>query len=79
MRGPCSTPITPLTGSFFHADPHTWLKGANGDAINVVLVAAGHNIRLLLAWLKLLCALIRAAILAASQRTPITINRKAFT
>ena len=23
MRGPCSTPITPLTGSFFHADPHT--------------------------------------------------------
>ncbi len=22
MRGPCSTPITPLTGSFFHADPH---------------------------------------------------------
>jgi hypothetical protein len=24
MRGPCSTPITPLTGSFFHADPH-WI------------------------------------------------------
>jgi hypothetical protein len=22
MRGPCSTPINPLMGSFFHADPH---------------------------------------------------------
>jgi hypothetical protein len=22
MRGPFSTPITPLPGSFFHADPH---------------------------------------------------------
>ena len=22
MRGPYSTPITPLTGSLFHADPH---------------------------------------------------------
>ena len=56
-----------------------WLKGANDDAINVVLVAAGHNIRLLLAWLKRLCALIRAAILAASQRTSITITLQAFT
>ena len=25
MRGPYSTPITPLTGSLFHADPHTWV------------------------------------------------------
>ena len=56
-----------------------WLKGPNGDAINVVLVAAGHNIRLLLAWLKLLCALIRAAILAASQRTSIIITYPALT
>ena len=23
MRGPLSTPITPLPGSLFHADPHT--------------------------------------------------------
>ena len=56
-----------------------WLKGANGDAINVVLVAAGHNIRLLLAWLKLLCALIRAAILVVSPLTSIIITRQAFT
>ena len=26
------------------------LKGAEGDAINAILVAAGHNLRLLLAW-----------------------------
>lgn len=55
-----------------------WLKGANGDAINVILVAAGHNIRLLLAWLKLLCALIRAAIRAAAHRTAIIIAPQAF-
>ena len=24
MRGPFSTPITPLPGSLFHADPHSW-------------------------------------------------------
>jgi IS5 family transposase len=41
------------------------LRGANGDAINVVLAAAGHNLRLLLAWLRLLCVLIVAAISAA--------------
>ena len=35
------------------------LAGAIGDAINAVLAAAGHNLRLLAAWLrKLLCALI---------------------
>jgi IS5 family transposase len=32
------------------------LAGAAGDAINAVLAAAGHNLRLLLAWLRLLCA-----------------------
>ena len=26
------------------------LKGSDGDAINALLVAAGHNMRLLLAW-----------------------------
>ena len=33
------------------------LKGAAGDAINAILVAAGHNLRLLIAWLA---ALLRA-------------------
>jgi IS5 family transposase len=30
------------------------LKGAYGDAINAILCAIGHNMRLLAAWLKLL-------------------------
>jgi hypothetical protein len=38
------------------------LAGASGDAINAILVGAGHNIRLLLAWLEaflsFLCALL---------------------
>jgi hypothetical protein len=28
------------------------LAGARGDAVNAVLVGAGHNIRLMLAWLR---------------------------
>jgi len=36
------------------------LKGPEGDAINAILAAAGHNIRLLLRWLSLLwCVWIR--------------------
>jgi IS5 family transposase len=34
------------------------LAGARGDAINAVLVGAGHNIRLLLAWLRVLLRLL---------------------
>jgi len=37
------------------------LAGASGDAINAILVAAGHNLRLLVAWLT---ALLRALIMA---------------
>jgi IS5 family transposase len=37
------------------------LAGASGDAINAILVAAGHNMRLLVAWLT---ALLRALIMA---------------
>jgi len=37
------------------------LAGAAGDAINAILAAAGHNLRLLLAWLRLLCAWLLAA------------------
>ena len=39
-----------------------WLHGTQGDAVNVVLVAAGHNIRLILAWLRIICAVIQAAL-----------------
>ena len=41
------------------------LAGAKGDAINAILVGAGHNIRLLLAWLRLLLPLVLAAITSA--------------
>jgi IS5 family transposase len=42
------------------------LAGTAGDAINAVLAAAGHNLRLLLAWIRRLCALILIAMLAPS-------------
>jgi IS5 family transposase len=37
------------------------LKGALGDALHAVLCGAGHNIRLLLKKLRLLCAQIATA------------------
>ena len=40
------------------------LAGAAGDAINAILVAAGHNLRLLVAWLT---ALLRALFIALFQ------------
>ena len=48
------------------------LRGATGDAINVVLAAAGQNLRLLLRWLRLLCALIIAAIIGTVCAKPIS-------
>jgi IS5 family transposase len=41
-----------------------WLAGTHGDAVNVLLVAAGHNIRLLLNWLKCFYAVVIATIWA---------------
>ena len=38
------------------------LLGAHGDAINAILAAAGHNLRLLVAWLRAFCALLWAAL-----------------
>lgn len=43
------------------------LKGCDGDAINVLLCAIGHNFRLLLAWFRQLLLLILAAILFPSS------------
>jgi IS5 family transposase len=37
------------------------LAGATGDAINAILVAAGHNLRLLVAWLTALLRVLLAA------------------
>ena len=49
------------------------LLGAHGDAINAILAAAGHNLRLLVAWLRALCALLWAALVVrhnACRATP---------
>ena len=43
------------------------LKGRRGDAANVILTAVGHNLRLVLAWLRPLCRLIVLALRQASQ------------
>ena len=47
------------------------LKGREGDAINVILTAVGHNLRRILAWLRgllpsILIALCRAGALCPS-------------
>ena len=41
------------------------LKGAAGDAANAVLTAVGYNLRLVLAWLRMLLRLILTALFAA--------------
>lgn len=44
------------------------LAGAHGDAVNAILVAAGHNLRLLVAWLTALWHALITALLCAMQR-----------
>ncbi len=46
------------------------LAGTDGDAINVILCAAGHNMRLLARWLRLLLFLILAEILRGGRNHP---------
>ena len=43
-----------------------YLLGAAGDAINALLVAAGHNLRLILNWLRLFVAWLLAALMSSS-------------
>jgi IS5 family transposase len=47
-----------------------FLAGATGDAINVVLAAAGHNLRLLRAWLIRLLAFLLSLIAISAPATP---------
>jgi IS5 family transposase len=42
-----------------------YLKGREGDAANAVLTAVGHNLRLVLAWLRILLRLILLALCRA--------------
>jgi transposase, IS5 family len=47
-----------------------YLKGIVGDAANVILTAVGHNLRLVLAWLRILLRLILAALRNAITARP---------
>jgi transposase, IS5 family len=44
------------------------LLGAAGDAMNALLVAAGHNLRLILNWLRLFIAWLIAALISSSAQ-----------
>ncbi len=46
------------------------LAGTEGDAINVILCAAGHNMRLLVRWLRFLVLMIIARILRSTANHP---------
>ena len=46
------------------------LKGRQGDAANVILTAVGYNLRLVLAWLRMLLRLILGALLQALALRP---------
>lgn len=56
------------------------LKGALGDALHAVICGAGHNLRIILAKLRLLCALIGITLraLLASLSSTCTSHNVAF-
>jgi IS5 family transposase len=61
--------IEPVIGHM-KSDGHlgrNFLLGTEGDAANVILAAAGHNLRLLRAWLARLLALLLSSLLAAHR------------
>ena len=47
-----------------------YLKGATGDAANAILTAVGHNLRLVLAWLRIILCLFLAALWRALDTNP---------
>jgi transposase, IS5 family len=47
-----------------------YLKGRDGDAANVILSAVGHNLRLVLAWLRILLRLILITLWRALAVSP---------
>src|ERR1700728_3981151 len=64
--------IEPIIGHM-KSDGHLgrcYLKGREGDAINVILTAVGHNLRRILAWLRVLLASILIALSQASHHSP---------
>jgi IS5 family transposase len=70
--------IEPVIGhmkSEGHLD-RNYLKGRDGDAANAILSAVGYNLRLVLAWLRILVRRILAAMIAAT--TPLSALKPAF-
>jgi transposase, IS5 family len=63
--------IEPVIGHIhMKSDGHlgrNFLLGTEGDAANLILAAAGHNLRLLRAWLARLLALLLSSLLAAHR------------
>jgi IS5 family transposase len=53
-----------------HRMGRNYLAHATGDAINVILAAAGYNFRLLTRWLKLLWLSTLSALAHSSGRLP---------
>ena len=46
------------------------LAGPDGDAINVILCAAGHNIQLPARWIRLLVLIVLTKILSQGEKYP---------
>jgi transposase, IS5 family len=53
-----------------------WLKGALGDAMHAVLCGAGHNLRMILRKLRLLCAFILAVLLDPCVAADMMVRRQ---
>ena len=71
-QGKRSSAIEPVIGHM-KSESHLgrcYLKGTAGDAANAILTAVGHNLRLVLAWLRILLCLILAALRSALEDNP---------
>ena len=66
--------IEPIIGHM-KSDGHLgrcYLKGREGDAVNVILTAVGHNLRRILAWLRaLLTSILISLCQAGLSRSPL--------
>ena len=62
-----------------HRMGRNFLKGAEGDAANAVLAAAGYNFRRLLAWLAILWRVFVTALLADASRRRLPLDRRRLT
>jgi IS5 family transposase len=51
-----------------------YLKGREGDAANAILTAVGHNLRLVLTWLRILLRLILDALLCVSSQIVLKVD-----